>query len=148
MPKQRLIRRYSAFFQGWAQAFGNHRGGLEENRELNWLFGEDDDQIGLILSRRMRRLLYRKFLAHHATETTLILGQDRICIGKDSLPVGYRDEEAIRTLRWLFDARGDLHLYQTYHLFYAPKTRILTLSRKAPLPIIYKEINPLKLQLG
>lgn len=148
MPKERPVRRYSAFFQGWAQAFGNHRGGFDEKRQLNWLFSEDDDQIGLILTSRLRRLLYREILAHHETKATVILQKGRIGIGKISMPTSHRDEEAIRILRWLFDARGDLHLYQTYHLFYAPKTRILTLSRKAPLPIIYKEIDPLKLKLA
>jgi hypothetical protein len=148
MANERPVRRYSAFFKGWAQAFGNHRGGFDEKRQLNWLFSEDDDQIGLILTSRLRRLLYREILAHHETQATVILRKDRIGIGKISMPTSYRDEEAIRTLRWLFDARGDLHLYQTYHLFYAPKTRILTLSRRAPLPIIYKEIDPLLLKLA
>ena len=148
MPKERPVRRYSAFFQGWAQAFGNHRGGFDEKRELNWLFSEDDDQIGLILTTRLRRLLYREILAHRESKATVILHKDRIGIGKISMPTNYRDEEAIRSLHWMFDAPGDLHLYQTYHLFYAPKTRILTLSRKAPLPIIYKEIDPLTLKLA
>lgn len=148
MPTERLIRRYTAFFKDWAQAFGNHRGGFNEERQLNWLFGEDEDQIGLILTRRLRRLLYREILAHHENESTLILGPDRIGIGHVSMPVDYRDEQAIRTIRWIMDAPGDLHLYQTYHLFYPPKTRILTLSRRAPLPIIYKEIDPLKLRIA
>ena len=148
MPKKRSIRRYTAYFKGWAQAFGNHRGSFDETRTLNWLFGEDDDQVGLILTSRLRRILYREMLAHHETETTLILDQDRVGIGERSIPTNYRDEEAIRALRWLLDARGDLHLYQTYHLFYPPKMRILTLSRKAPLPIIYKEFDPLKVRLA
>ena len=147
MTTQRLIHRYTAFFKDWAQAFGNHRGGFDETRQLNWLFGEDQDQIGLILTRRLRRLLYREILAHRETESSLLLGPERIGIGSVTMPMEYRDEEAIRTIRWIMEAPGDLHLYQTYHLFYAPKTRILTLSRKAPLPIIYKEIDPLKLRI-
>jgi len=147
MSKERRIRRYTAFFKDWSQAFGNHRGGFDEQRELNWLFGEDHDQIGLILTRRLRRMLYREVLAHHETETTLTLGPKRIGVGSATIPMEYRDEEAVRTIRWIMDAPGDLHLYQTYHLFYPPKTRILTLSRKAPLPIIYKEIDPLTLRI-
>lgn len=148
MTTERLIRRYTAFFKDWAQAFGNHRGGFDEERELNWLFGNDQDQIGLILTRRLRRLLYHEILAHRETRSTLTLGPERIGIGKATMPMGYRDEEAIRTIRWIMGAPGDLHLYQTYHLFYPPKTRILTLSRKAPLPIIYKEIDPLMLRIN
>jgi hypothetical protein len=147
MPADRLIRRYSAYFQGWAQAFGNHRGGYDEERELNWLFGEDDDQIGLILTPTIRRRLFHEVLAHHRTETTLTLEPDRIGIGRVSLPMGYREEEAARDIRWLFEARGDLHLYLTYHLLFPQGTRILTLSRKAPLPIIYKEFDPILVRL-
>ena len=147
MTQQRLIRRYTAFFKDWAQAFGNHRSSFDETSQLNWLFGEDQDQIGLVLTRRLRRLIYREVLAHRESQTTLTLGPERIAIGSASVPIGYRDEEAIKTLRWIMNAPGDLHLYQTYHLFYAPKTRILTLSRKAPLPIIYKEIAPLNLHI-
>ena len=148
MPSERLVRRYTAYFEGWAQAFGNHRGGYDEERELNWLFGDDEDQIGLILTQRIRRLLFHEVLAHHETEVTLVLTPDRIGIGSVSVPTSYRDEEAARNIRWLFDARGDLHLYLTYHLLFPPGTRILTLSRKAPLPIIYKEIDPLRVRLG
>lgn len=143
MPNERSIRRYAAYFQGWAQAFGNHRGGVDEKRPLNWLFGEDEDQVGLILTPRLRRLLYREVLAHHETETRLILADDRLGLGKLAVPTSYRDEQAVKTLRWMMDAPGDLHLYQTYHLFYPHGTRILTLGRKPPLPIIYKEIDPL-----
>jgi len=145
MSKERLIRRYSAYFQGWAQAFGNHRGGYHDERELNWLFGEDQDQIGLILTSRLKRLLYREVLAHRETEARLLLRKERIGLGKLWVPTGYRDEQAIRALLWILDAPGDLHLFQTYHLFYPHGTRILTLARKAPLPIIYKEIDPLRL---
>jgi hypothetical protein len=36
-------------------------------------------------------------------------------------------------------------MYLTYHLIYPPGTRIITLSRKAPLPLLYKEMAPLPL---
>jgi hypothetical protein len=147
MSTERLIRRYAAFFKGWCQAFGNHRGGFDENRELNWLYGEDDDQIGLILTRRLRRLLYREILARHETQATLLLSKERIGIGRISMTTQYRDEEAMRSIRWLMEAPGELHLYQTYHLFYPAGTRILTLSRKAPLPIIYKPVDPIMVTL-
>ena len=147
MPKERLIRRYSAYFQGWAQAFGNHHGSFDEERDLNWLFGDDDDQIGIILTPRLRRLLLHEVLSRHEKEAHLILEPDRVGIGDVSLPAGFREEEAVRTIRWLFDAPGDLHLFLTYHLFFPQGTRILTLSRKAPLPIIYKDMEPILVRI-
>ena len=148
MPNERLIRRYSAYFQGWAQAFGNHRGSYDEDRALNWLFGDDDDQVGVILTPALRRLLLHEVLGHHAKKADLVLGPDRIGIGDISLPTGFREQEAARTIRWLFDAPGDLHLYLTYHLFFPQGTRILTLSRKPPLPIIYKEMDPILVRIA
>ena len=40
-----------------------------------------------------------------------------------------------------------MHLYQTYHLIYPSGTRILTLSARAPLGILYRELPPLKLRI-
>jgi len=144
MPTQHQIRRYSAFFQGWAQAFGNHRGSYDEERRLNWLFGEDDDQIGLILTPKIRHPLFHHVLGEHCQELQLILETGRI--GMDDLVVetSYRDEQAVRAIRSLLEGPGDVHLYLTYHLFFPSGTRILTLSRKVPLPIIYKETAPLQ----
>jgi hypothetical protein len=143
MPSRHPIRRYSAFFQGWAQAFGNHRGSMDDDRTLNWLFGEDEDQIGLILTHQLRHDLFHKVLGEHLEEVHLTLEKSRIGVEELVVDTGYRDEQAVRALRNLLDDGKELHLYLTYHLFYPSGTRILTLSRNVPLPLIYKEIAPL-----
>ena len=48
-------------------------------------------------------------------------------------------------LRELLLGEAEVHMYLTYHLIYPPGTRIITLSRKAPLPLLYKEMAPLPL---
>jgi hypothetical protein len=143
MSSLHAIRRYAAFFQDWAQAFGNHRGNLDEDRPLNWLFGEDEDQIGLILTPQLRHDLVHKVIGAHLKKAHLTLASDRIGIEDLVVKTGYRDEQAVHSIRKMLQKDKDLHLYLTYHLFYPSGTRILTLSQKVPLPIIYKEITPL-----
>ncbi len=143
MPIQHDIRRYSAFFQGWAQAFGNHRGSYDDERDLNWLFGEDDNQVGLIMSPRVKRRLFHEVLANHRTKIRLTLGPDLIGVGRAVIPCSYRDKQAITALHKLLEGGADVHMFLAYHLFFPSGTRILTLSPKMPLPIIYKEIEPL-----
>ncbi|MBP8197533.1 MAG: hypothetical protein KAX64_03140, partial [Chromatiaceae bacterium] len=63
------------------------------------------------------------------------------------LNLGEGDSRAFTALMELVASEGDLHLSQTYHLIYPSGTRILTLSPKAPLPLVYREIAPLLLQL-
>lgn len=145
MPQERLIRRYSSYFEGWAQAFGNHRGGLDEQRPLNWLFGEGTDQIGLILTPRLLVEPFATLL--NDPPVTLTLGPERISLGKARLPMDDRDQEAARMIRWLMESPSDLHLYQTYHLFYPQGTRILTLGRRSPMAIIYKEIDSVQVRV-
>lgn len=146
MPIDRLIRRYTAFFEGWAQAFGNHRGGFDEARPLNWLLGVDVDQIGLILTPEIKGELFQRVTAGEVDRIGVTLGPHRFGIGDTTIDVGPSEEEAVRLLRWLLDAPGDLHLYQTYHLFYPAGTRIVTLSRVPPLAIIYRAIDPILVQ--
>lgn len=50
-------------------------------------------------------------------------------------------------LRQILENPGALHLYLTYHFLYQSGTRIITLSRKQPLPIIYKQIRPMYIKL-
>ncbi len=143
MMESRSIRRYAAYFKNWAQAFGEHRGHWHDGRLLNWLIG--DDQLGLILTPVVRRALFREILGHHLNEVDLTIGPDTIALGRLRAPREPGDGEVVRFLRWLLDAPGDLHLYLTYHLIYPPGTRILTLSRKSPMPIFYREIAPLQI---
>jgi len=62
MASERKIRRYAAYFRGWATAFGDHNKHFDEKRDLSWLLGEG--QIGLILTPRVRAFLHPLFLTN------------------------------------------------------------------------------------
>jgi len=46
-------------------------------------------------------------------------------------------------LRELLLGVHEAPMFLTYHLIYPPGTRIITVSRKPPLPLLYKEMAPL-----
>jgi hypothetical protein len=46
-------------------------------------------------------------------------------------------------LRELLLGSEEAHMFLTYHLIYPPGTRIITVSRKPPLGLLYKEMAPL-----
>ena len=60
---------------------------------------------------------------------------------------GEEERRAFEVMMTLMRGEGDLHLSQTYHLVYPSGTRILALSRSAPLPLVYREIAPLEIEL-
>jgi len=140
MAQQNKIRRYTAYFRGWAQAFGEHEGISDDSYDLYWLLGKD--QIGLVLTPPIKRVLFRELLGKEGAPPVLSLGKDHIRVGDHSLNASVMDRRATGTIAELLDRAGDLHLYLTYHLFFESGTRILTLSKSAPLIIIYKEIEP------
>lgn len=145
MPTERQVRRYTAFFPGWATAFGAHDVDADEERGLVWLFGEH--QIGLLLNPEVKHFLYPLFLGNsHDEAPDVWLGNGRLGIAEVELAISAGDQRAFATLMELLDGEGDLHLSQTYHLIYPTGTRILTLGRKAPLPLVYREIAPLQLR--
>jgi len=146
MPIDRSVRRYSAFFRGWATAFGAHEKDTDEERGLVWLYGEH--QLGLLLTPAVKRFLYPLFFGQRREEAPVIqLGAGLLRIGDLDLAFGERDGRAFTMTMDMIQGDGDLHLSQTYHLVYPSGTRILTLGRKAPLPLVYREIAPLLLQL-
>jgi len=145
MDQERTIRRYSAYFRGWAVAFGSHELVEDEAHDRQWLFGEE--QLGLILTPSVRRHLYHRLLGHDGAPE-LVLGPAGLGIGEDEILLGSEEERPLAALSELAAPPGDLHLYQTYHLLYPGGTRILTLSRRAPLGLIYREMAPLRLRLA
>lgn len=146
MSASRLIRRYSAYFHHWAQAFGNHEKLGEEGSALRWLIGEH--QIGLILTPEIKRLLYPFFLGRQAEDMPRVqLSHDHLRIDDLHIRFDETHQRAIDAAIALLEVGGDLHLCQTYHLIYPGGTRILTLGRRAPLPLIYREITSLSLEL-
>ena len=156
-----LIRRHGAYFRGWAQAFGAHELATDERRGLRWLLGEE--QLGLILTPPIRVALQALTAdagpdedenpeagdgaAPEIQPDQLLLGDHALDLGELTLPIASAQQSVADFAAGLLQDSGDLHLYQTYHLIYPSGTRILTLSRRAPLGLIYREIEPLQVGL-
>jgi hypothetical protein len=146
MASERTIRRYAAYFHGWATAFGNHEKDVDTERDLQWLYGED--QIGLILTPGVKKFLYPRLLGHRAADAPRIeIGPGFLKISDAEIAFGEEFDRVFDAVMALLKARDDLHLLQTYHLVYPSGTRILTLSCNSPLPLVYREIEPLRLRL-
>ncbi len=146
MSADRIIRRYSAFFRGWAQAFGEHEKLEDPSQGLRWLVGQD--QIGLILVPAIKRLWFPRLLGHSTQEPPeVVLYPNAIEIASVRLELGQGNAGPRVPILALVARGGDLHLYQTYHLIYPSGTRILTLSAHAPLGILYRELPPLRLRI-
>lgn len=148
MPTERRIRRYTAFFPGWATAFGAHEKDAEDAHGLIWLYGED--QLGLLLNPDLKEFLYPLLLGNShevAPMVALHESQGRLRIQEVELSISAGDHRPFAALMALLEGEGDLYLSQTYHLVYPSGTRILTLGRKPPLPLVYREIAPLSLQV-
>jgi hypothetical protein len=146
MPVERTVRRYTAYLRGWCQAFGEHDVVVPPGEDITCLFGEK--QIGFILSRELTRKLYREVLGKHLSSPLLDIDARGIRVGRFSqaLPEIWQ-QRGLPVLNQLMQAEKDLHLYLTYHLTYPSGTRIITLSQRKPLPIIYKEITPMSMRL-
>jgi hypothetical protein len=167
MTDARTLRRHRAYFNGWAQAFGHHDLLRDTPQGLRWLVGET--QLGLILDPSVRTrlrggeeqhlggLLADDLRSPAAVRPLHRLGQTArpsaqtpsalVDVGSETLRLGrltlrHCPDEVMDRLRALLGVRADLHLYETYHLMYPSGTRILTLSRHAPLGLIYRELSP------
>jgi hypothetical protein len=145
LPLSRILRRYSAFFMGWCQAFGLHELDFDEEVEIRWLFGED--RLGLILSPELKRIFYREILAKE---------QARMSVTPSSAKIGEalyqvrnpKDRQGLRAMIEMFLSPGDTHMFLSYHFCYPPGTRIVTFTKKSPLGLLYKEIHPLKVTIA
>lgn len=146
MPTECNVHRYTAYFRGWATAFGSHEKEIDEERALVWLFGED--QVGLILSPTVKRFLYPLLLGKGKSEPIVSLTEGRLRIQDTEIALADKDQRPYEAVMGLVCQGGDPHLFQSYHLVYPSGTRILTLARKAPLGLIYSEIRPLILKLS
>ncbi len=147
MSADRIIRRYAAFFRGWAQAFGEHEKLEDPALGLRWLVGED--QIGLILVPAIKRFWFPRLLGHPAQPLPeVILHPDALEIATVRLELNRGKGAPLQPILALLARGCDLHLYQTYHLIYPQGTRILTLSARAPLGILYRELAPLRLRIA
>ena len=142
---QREPKRYAAYFRGWCQAFGEHDSISSEKEGIHWLF--TDRQVGFILPRPITRQLYREVLLH-SEPPPLTFTRKRAEIGSLRFSLARRHEEQILVaLHQIFMQSENLHVYLTSHLLYGTDARIITLSTKKPLAIIYKEIGTLRIRL-
>lgn len=139
----RIVRRYGPYFEGWAQAFGTHQCIEENARGLRWLLAED--QLGLILTSAVRDQLNPSLV--NPTETNQQpIGRALSNPWFDAIETSAA-EVSDHLAAWserIAAQEQPLHLYQTYHLIYPAGTRILTLSTRSPLPLIYRELAPLQ----
>ena len=143
MDDSRIIKRYNAYYHGWCLTFGEHSADFEEDRDINWLFGEE--RFGLILSPGLWKKAQREFLGQQEEIPELRLSNDMVRVNQ----VGYRlehdsDRVNVRLLIDFLLGSREIHMFLCNHLFY-PRTRIITFAREKPLIIMYKEMQPLKL---
>lgn len=146
MAAQRTIRRYTAYFRGWAQAFGEHEGIEDDTGELYWLMG--NNQVGLILTPALKRALYRELLGREGNPPAMRLDGTGLRVGELQVDTSQVEPRVMEAIVGLLASPGDLHLYQTYHMFFQSGTRILTLSKIQPLIIMYKEIEPYSIEVA
>ncbi len=145
MIAMRIIKRYNAYYRGWCLAFGEHNVDYEEERDINWLYGEE--RIGLILSSGLRKQAQRELLGHHEEIPELVLSDDGVWMNEFIYRLK-NDTDRVNIQRmkdFLLDSQ-DLHMFLCNHFFY-PHTRIITFAKVKPITIMYKEMQPLKLIL-
>lgn len=141
------IRRYAAYFKGWCQAFGEHKAELAGDETIGWLYAEN--KIGLILPQELNRRLFHKVLGKTHSRPLINLGRDTICVEDFQHTFSEtRDLDGLIKLMQILDNNKELHLYLTYHFIYPKGTRIITFSTEQPLPLIYKEIEPMQIQIN
>ncbi|MCB1829950.1 MAG: hypothetical protein H6964_05655 [Chromatiaceae bacterium] len=139
------LQRFSAYFRGWCQAFGEHNSLPKGADGISWLLGED--QVGFILPQHMTKPLYREVL--RTIEAPLLtLSNCSVRIGNMQIELAaFLDHPAMSAIKSVLESAADSHLYLTSHFMYGPGAKIITLSNKRPLSIIYKEIGHMRVRL-
>jgi len=138
------LKRYSAYFRGWCQAFGEHESIEREESGVHWVFA--DHQVGLVLPKPRVRQLNREVLLHRQAPL-LNFSRDGAQVGSFLLPLeaGHR-KATLRALRNVFEEQEMAHVYLSSHLLYSG-SRIITFSSRKPLLIIYKEIGTMRVRI-
>ncbi|MCF6282524.1 MAG: hypothetical protein L3J28_10030 [Candidatus Polarisedimenticolaceae bacterium] len=142
-----MIRRYSAYYAGWCLAFGEHESDYDEQRDINWLFG--DNKVGFALSSELRRLLYRELFCVGDHSPRVMMKSGLFQVGRFSYKLrNEQDLLGVSKFSKLFKQSEDIYMFQTSHFCYPTGRRITTFSIKKPPFIIHKEMPPLYLNLG
>jgi hypothetical protein len=145
MLLEREPKRYAAYFRGWCQTFGEHENIPDEKNGINWLFTEH--QLGFILPQAITRRLYREVLLHRQAPP-LTFSHDTVEIGSLQFALArHHEKQILDAMQNILTSGHDFHVYLTSHLIYGTGARIITLSTKKPLSIIYKEIGTLRIRL-
>ena len=145
MTPEYELKRYAAYYRGWCQAFGEHESVPGEDTGISWLFAEN--QIGFISPREQTKLLLREILRKRETPT-LTISRKRVQIGAFNYrPSKPSDESALLAVAKFLETGHGSHIFLTSHFMYGTGTRILTVSNKKPLSIIYKEIGAMHIKL-
>lgn len=143
---ERELIRYSAYFKGWCQAFGEHEGIRCKESGIDWLLA--DHQLGLVLPQATIKALYREVLLHKKTPT-LTFREDCIEIGALRVALEKKQEKkALDAIAAILASPEAVHLYLTSHLLYGGGNRIITFSNRKPLLIIYKVIGTMRVRLA
>jgi len=143
---ERELIRYSAYFKGWCQAFGEHEGIQCKASGIDWLL--TDQQVGLVLPSETIKPLYREVLLHKQTPT-LTFREDRIEIGALRIALEKKQEQrALDAIAEILESPEAVHLYLTSHLVYGGGNRIITFSNRKPLLIIYKVIGTMHVRMA
>ena len=143
MATELEIKRYSAYYNGWCLAFGEHETLYETEKNLSLIEGES--QIGIVTSVDIRKRLTKELLGHHDEVPLVELSENQIHVNK--LEYRFSEEEAKAVSGFLRFMRKNesIHMFLTSHFCYPGGTRIITFSAKKPVIILYKEIAPLRL---
>lgn len=142
---ERVVKRYSAYFRGWCQAFGEHEGLSDHERGIHWLL--TGQQAGFVLPSDLSRQLNRAVLMQQSAPP-LVFNENLVEAGDFRFELTPGNESAIRSaIERILRNPGELHVYLTSHLLYGTRARIITLSCKKPIAIIYKEIGELPIRM-
>lgn len=146
MAFERIVHRYSAYYAGWCVAFGEHELSLDQERDIHWIFGEG--KAGITLAPGLRRRFVRELLGHHGEVPQITLAEKSARINRMLYRLQHpTDLEGMRRLREFLQTSEDIHMFLTSHFCYPQGTRIITFSKKKPLIIMYKEIDPLRVRI-
>ncbi len=152
MAYERTIKRYSAYYLGWCQAFGEHDISFNEEDNINWLYGEsindEESRIGIVLAPKIRKILFRELLTKSIKTPTVVLSDYSVKLNELTYTFTWeRDRRGFEKIMTLLQNKDEMHMFLTSHFCYPPGTRIITFSTKRPLVLMYKEIEPLGVKI-
>lgn len=142
---ERKIKRYSAYFKGWCQTFGEHESIPGNEGGINWLL--TDSQAGFILPKKLSKSLYREVLLHKEAPTMNIVG-NTVSIGSFKFELEKcQEQRTLEAIEHILEEGKEFHVFLTSHFMYGTDARIMTLSSKKPLGIIYKEVGNMRIRV-